>query len=174
MTELYDLDAAAAELEREPYQFTYKGETWTLRHLADVDWRLIEQADTGSIAAIREAIHAGFGCAHDKESEELPEEPTPTAGTDPDAELDPDAEAVEPKPRGRKHAEQAIRFDRLHQGLMLMNHLFDQWLKHAGLKPGESPASSDSSESTAGPSNRASRRATKSTPAKSSRATAPR
>ncbi len=49
-------------------------------------------------------------------------------------------------------AEQKERFDKLQQPTGAMGELFRRWQAHAGIKPGESPASPDSSESTAGPS----------------------
>lgn len=136
--EVYDLDAVAAEVAKEPFPFNYQGREWVLAHLSDVDWRLVEEADKGSITAIRAVIHAGFGCVHDGDNVE--------------------------------HSEQAREFDKRPQPISAMTALFNRWLAHAGLREGESPASPDSSGSTAGPSNRASRRATKSTSAGSSRA----
>lgn len=126
----FDLDAYAAEARRAPFTFRYGGRSWELAHMADVDWRVIERADQGEISAIREALHAGFGCVHEG-----------------------DTAAV--------HTDQALAFDRLPQPLRIMNRLFDQWLKHAGLEPGESPASPDSSASTAGQSKRVSRHTTR-------------
>ncbi|MGW3888886.1 hypothetical protein ACWD69_09365 [Micromonospora chokoriensis] len=48
--------------------------------------------------------------------------------------------------------EQLQRFDDLQQPTGAMGELFRRWQAHAGIKPGELPASPDSSESTAGPS----------------------
>jgi hypothetical protein len=141
MSEEYDLDAAAAEVVRERLGFRYQGRSWSLAHIADVDWRVIEKADSGEIGTIREAFHAGFGCVHDGDDKAT-----------------------------WMHTPAALEFDELPQPISAMNALFDRWLRHGGLRKGESEASPDSSESAAGPSNRASRRATKSTTAKSSRA----
>ncbi|WP_431881577.1 hypothetical protein [Micromonospora chalcea] len=57
--------------------------------------------------------------------------------------------------------EQAERFDELPQPIAAMTALFTQWLKFNGLTEGESAASPDSSESTAGPSKQPSRRTTR-------------
>ena len=136
--EVYDLDVVAAEVAKEPFRFRFGGQEWALSHLSDIDWRIVERADTGELAAVRQAVHAGLGCVHDRETAE--------------------------------HSDKAAEFDKLPQPLSAMTALFRRWLKHAGLREGESSASPDSSASTAGPSNRASRRATKSTTAKSLRA----
>lgn len=43
-----DLDAAYAEIRRDPYLFTWAGREWTLPHLSDLDYRTmlrIEQRD---------------------------------------------------------------------------------------------------------------------------------
>jgi hypothetical protein len=127
MSEVYDLDAAAAEIIREPFRFRYGGREWEFAHMADVDWRVISDADTGDMDAVKKAFKIALG-------------------------------------------DQAKEFDKLPQPISVMNNLFSRWLKHSGLNEGESLASLDSSGSTAGPSNRASRRATKPTPVKSSRA----
>ncbi|AYF29314.1 hypothetical protein CSH63_17950 [Micromonospora tulbaghiae] len=43
-------------------------------------------------------------------------------------------------------------FEKLPQPTGAMTELFNRWQQHSGMKPGESQASPDSSESTAGPS----------------------
>jgi hypothetical protein len=127
MSEVYDLDAVAAEIVREPFRFRYGGREWEFAHMADVDWRVISAADTGDMDAVKSAFRVALG-------------------------------------------DQVKEFDKLPQPISVMNDLFGRWMAHSGLNEGESPASPVSSGSTAGPSNRASRRATKSTPAKSLRA----
>lgn len=61
MSEVFDLDAVAAEETKEPLRFTYLGQEWTLAHLTGVDWRVVEQANSGDIDAIRKAFRAGMG-----------------------------------------------------------------------------------------------------------------
>lgn len=129
MSDVFDLDAAADEAAKEPFRFSYKGRQWQLSHMSEVDWRVVENADSGEIGAIREAFHAGFGCVHDGEN--------------------------------ITHTEQAVEFDRQHQGITAMTILFGKWMKHAGLREGESAASPTSSGGTAGPSKRPSKRTTR-------------
>lgn len=119
MSDVFDLDAVAAEETKEPLRFTWHGQEWTLAHMTGVDWRVIEQANNGDIDAIRRAFRAGMG------------------------------------------EEQAARFDELPQPIAAMTALFRRWLDHNGLTEGESPASPDSSGSTAGPSKPASPRRTR-------------
>src|SRR5690606_18290310 len=115
---------AAAEAAKEPFRFVFSGREWRLLHMSEIDWRVIERADSGNISAIREAFHAGFGCVHDG-----------------DTAIHSDI-----------HSDQATEFDRLHQGITAMTILFRRWAAHAGLAEGESQASPASSGSTAGPS----------------------
>lgn len=58
------------------------------------------------------------------------------------------------------------RFEQLPQPAAAMGELFRRWQAHAGVRPGESPASPDSSASTARPSTRRSAATTKSRSAK--------
>jgi hypothetical protein len=53
-------------------------------------------------------------------------------------------------------AEQWEAFEKLHQPAKAMGELFRRWQAHAGVRPGESQGSADSSESTAEPSTPAS------------------
>lgn len=66
--------------------------------------------------------------------------------------------------------EQWERFEQLPQPAKGMGELFRRWQAHAGMKPGESPASPGSSESTARPSTRRSAGTTARRSASSSRA----
>lgn len=129
MSEVYDLDAVAAEVAKEPFRFRYRGQDWSLAHLSDVDWRVVSKADTGDLEAVHAALRAGLG------------------------------------------DEQWTAWEQVPQPISAMTKLFDRWLHHSGLRAGESPASTDSFESTAGPSQRPSggttraRRSAKSLPA---------
>jgi hypothetical protein len=129
VSEVFDLDAVAAEATKEPLRFRFHGQDWTLAHMTGVDWRVIELANTGDLEAIRRAFRYGMG------------------------------------------DEQADRFDELPQPIAAMTALFRRWLKHNGMTEGESSASPDSSESTAGPSMPPSNTTTASASADSSPAT---
>jgi hypothetical protein len=113
MSEEFDLDVYVAEASKDPYKFTYRGQSWTLPHASDMDWRAVEAADMGNYAALRELFRLGLG-------------------------------------------EQWTEFEKLPQPAAAMTELFKRWQAHAGVKPGESQGSADSSESTAGPSTPAS------------------
>jgi hypothetical protein len=56
---------------------------------------------------------------------------------------------------------QYAEFEKLRQPISAMTALFDRWLSHSGLRPGEQQASPGSSESTAGPSKPHSQRTTR-------------
>lgn len=72
-----------------------------------------------------------------------------------------DIEAIRKAFRYGMGEEQAARFDELPQPIAAMTSLFRRWLDHNGLTEGESPASPDSSGSTAGPSKQRSKRTTR-------------
>jgi hypothetical protein len=57
----FDLDAVAAEAERDPYPFIWKGQRWVLRHASTIDLRTLEPADGGDLAAMRLAILSALG-----------------------------------------------------------------------------------------------------------------
>jgi hypothetical protein len=57
----FDLDAVAAESEKDPYPFLWKGQRWVLRHASTIDLRILEPADGGDLAAMRMAILSGLG-----------------------------------------------------------------------------------------------------------------
>ncbi|MEU3452184.1 hypothetical protein ABZ671_00875 [Micromonospora sp. NPDC006766] len=50
----FDLDAAWAEEEREPFKFRWRGVWWVVPHLGDLDWRASSLADEMDVDAIRE------------------------------------------------------------------------------------------------------------------------
>lgn len=50
----FDLDAAWAEEEREPFRFRWSGVWWEVPHLGDMDWRAVSLADEMDVNAIRE------------------------------------------------------------------------------------------------------------------------
>ncbi|MGC4891089.1 hypothetical protein [Micromonospora sp. DT227] len=76
MTEVFDLDAVAAEATHEPMRFTYQGREWTLAHMTGVDWRVVELANEGDLQAIRKAFRMGMG---DEQADEFDELPQPIA-----------------------------------------------------------------------------------------------
>lgn len=60
-SKVFDLDAVEAEAAGEPFEFVFAGRTWTLPHLHDIDRKLLNAADQGDIAAMREAFRTGLG-----------------------------------------------------------------------------------------------------------------
>lgn len=58
---VFDLDAVEAEAAGEPFSFVFGGRTYTLPHLHDIDRKLLNTADQGDIAAMREAFKTGLG-----------------------------------------------------------------------------------------------------------------
>jgi hypothetical protein len=62
-----------------------------------------------------------------------------------------DVEAIRTLFRRGMGPEQWARFEELPQPAKPMGELFRRWQAHSGVRPGESPASPGSSESTAGP-----------------------
>jgi hypothetical protein len=104
-----DLDAAYAEIRREPYIFTWAGREWSLPHLSDIDYRTMLKIEQRDELGVEELV-ALFA--------ELFSQDQQVAW----------AEAVVPLP--------------------VVFMLFDRLMKHSGAKPGESPASEPSSEST--------------------------
>ena len=61
MSDVFDLDAVAAEATKEPFRFRFGGREWSLAHLSDIDWRVVARADTGDLDAVREAVSSGLG-----------------------------------------------------------------------------------------------------------------
>lgn len=57
----FDLDAVAAEAEKDPYPFSWKGQRWVLKHASTIDLRTLEPADGGDLAAMRLAILSALG-----------------------------------------------------------------------------------------------------------------
>lgn len=76
MSDVFDLDAVAAEETKEPLRFTWHGQEWTLAHMTGIDWRVIEQANTGDIDAIRKAVRYGMG---DEQADRFDALPQPIA-----------------------------------------------------------------------------------------------
>lgn len=62
-TDVFDLDAAAAEVERHPYPFRWDGQDWLLANAFLLDLRIITKATDGDIdviwAALRQALDLG-------------------------------------------------------------------------------------------------------------------
>lgn len=56
-----DLDAVQAEGAGDPYTVRLGGQVYELPSLEDLDWALIEAADTGDTKAIRVCIKAALG-----------------------------------------------------------------------------------------------------------------
>ena len=59
-----DLDAAYAEIAREPYRFTWQGRKWELPHMGELDFRLqseIESMDEYTLEAIDALFQRIFG-----------------------------------------------------------------------------------------------------------------
>ncbi len=69
--EEYDLDAVAAEKAKQPLRFKWQDQSWTLKHKSQIDWRIVESASTGDVAAIREAFRLGMGAEQHARFEEL-------------------------------------------------------------------------------------------------------
>jgi hypothetical protein len=57
----FDLDAVAAEAAKAPLRFKWKGEHWHLKHMSQIDWRIVELAQAGDLEAIRKAFEYGMG-----------------------------------------------------------------------------------------------------------------
>lgn len=76
MSDVFDLDAVAAEATKEPLRFIWHGQEWTLAHMTGVDWRIIELANTGDIEAIRRAFRYGMG---DEQADRFDKLPQPIA-----------------------------------------------------------------------------------------------
>lgn len=57
----YDLDAVAAEAAKAPLRFRWQGQSWTLKHMSQIDWRIVELAQAGNLEAIRKAFEYGMG-----------------------------------------------------------------------------------------------------------------
>jgi hypothetical protein len=55
--ELDDLDAAYAEIRKEPYRFKWAGREWSLPHLGDLDFRLQMEIENWSTAGVDEVQH---------------------------------------------------------------------------------------------------------------------
>jgi hypothetical protein len=111
--EVDDLDAAYAEVAREPYRFQWQGRQWELPHMAELDYRIqdeIENTESFDITAINKLFDRMFG------------------------------------------ADQAAAFQETRVTAPFLAMLFDRWLKHSGARPGESEASTGSSENTGGSS----------------------
>lgn len=64
LPELDDLDAAYAAVCRDPYRFQWAGQTWTLPHIGELDYRLqqeIEQSAGLDTAALESLFARCFG-----------------------------------------------------------------------------------------------------------------
>jgi hypothetical protein len=59
--EEYDLDAAVAEVSGASLRFRWKGESWVLKHMGSLDWRVTEAANQGDVEAVRTAFRYGMG-----------------------------------------------------------------------------------------------------------------
>jgi hypothetical protein len=57
----FDLDAVAAEAAKAPLNFRWQGQSWTLKHMSQIDWRVLEAAQSGDLSAIRQAFEYGMG-----------------------------------------------------------------------------------------------------------------
>jgi hypothetical protein len=97
----FDLDAVEAEAAGEPFDFAYKGHTYTLPHLHDMDRKVLLAADQGERAAMDELFRSGLGDDYEQ-------------------------------------------FDTQAMKLRTLNALFEKWLRHCGLEPGELQASTRS------------------------------
>lgn len=72
----FDLDAAWAEEEQEPFRFKWAGTTWELPHLGDMDWRAVSLADEMDVNAIRELFDLAL--PEERQAEwERAKQPTP-------------------------------------------------------------------------------------------------
>jgi hypothetical protein len=74
-----DLDAAYAEIRREPYLFTWAARQWQLPHLGGLDYRLqleIEQTDSWDVDAVQALLARLFG-AEQAQAWATVEVPTP-------------------------------------------------------------------------------------------------
>lgn len=107
--EVDDLDAAYAEVRRDPYVFAWAGRDWSLPHLGNLDYRL--QAEIETFNSI-------------------------------------DVEQMEGLFARMFGPEQAAAWAAVEVPTPVLFMLFDRWIKHAGAKPGEPPASPPSSKST--------------------------
>ncbi|MFB4265299.1 hypothetical protein [Nonomuraea sp. GTA35] len=97
----FDLDAVEAETAGEPFEFDYRGHTYSLPHVQDVDRKVLLGADQGDISAMNALFREGLG-------------------------------------------DDFEQFDAQPMKLRSLNKLFEAWLKHCGLEPGELQASTRS------------------------------
>jgi hypothetical protein len=112
-----DLDAAYAEIRKEPYAFTLGGRRWLLPHMADLDYRML----------IRIEKHESL-----------------------------DADALAGLFTDLFGADQRQAWTDTQVPLPQLYLLWERYMKHCGVHPGEEPASSGSSGSTGTSSRRTS------------------
>lgn len=72
-SEVFDLDAVAAEVVKEPMPFTWEGQQWTLAHMTGVDWRVMEMATAGDIEAMQKAFRYAMGPEQAKRFDKVPQ-----------------------------------------------------------------------------------------------------
>lgn len=71
MSEVFNLDAIAAEADSRAFRFTYEGREWRMRHMKDFDWRLARDGIGGDLEAIDRAFREGLGPEQHAEFEKL-------------------------------------------------------------------------------------------------------
>ena len=73
----FDLDAVAAEAAKAPLRFKWQGQSWTLKHMSQIDWRIIELAQEGNLDAIQKAFKYGMGTEQAARFEEVEQDAEP-------------------------------------------------------------------------------------------------
>lgn len=73
MTDVFDLDAVAVEVTKEPMPFTWQGQQWTLAHMTGVDWRVMEMATAGDVEAMQTAFRYAMGPEQSARFAEVPQ-----------------------------------------------------------------------------------------------------
>ncbi|MFF3671686.1 hypothetical protein [Microtetraspora malaysiensis] len=73
----FNLDAAIAEAQGEPFTFAFKGKPWTLPAMRDLDvWPMLDAAEKGDLAVVQVVFKAAFG----NRWEEFRQHPMPRGG----------------------------------------------------------------------------------------------
>lgn len=115
----FNLDVVADEAARTPWEFELGGRVWRVPHIADLTLEQQEKADQG-----RPDLAVTDALVWDDGAEATDDEPAREAGW---------------VPAGKQCAAAIRSLRGAKRGALLV-----AWLAHAGMQPGESPASSSS------------------------------